>query len=125
MAANDLIHDGYLFRKSSILKQYKREWVQLTNNKLLTTFKHSTDNNPSAVYDLTIYNNIRKIVKNNKNNDILYQFEISTTSKKQSQKFKADCRLDNNEWVDYIKYCQSNQQDIPEEKTLFDDDIQF
>eukprot|EP01084_Bolivina_argentea_P251681 422197_1 len=99
----NVIHSGYLFEQSSVLKKYKKRWIELHNRTLLS-FKISNDiidRKSCKKYDLTVF----KQIKNNNNNN---EFEIYET--KQKQRFKATTNNDMQQWIFHIKRNQPKIQ---------------
>ena len=82
LETDDCLLDGYLEKKSSILKAFKKRWMILKKNKHLYSYE-SKDNltKPTEIFDLSVFNNV-SVPINSKQNEWTFQIGPLNNNKK-------------------------------------------
>ena len=105
-----LIKQGYLFKQSSYLKQWKSKWIVLKGFCLFTFNQKPIDhqtNDVLEIFDLTIYDTIQQI-----DQSVFQLLQSSSSSSSSSNhdnntKFKANSNKEMIEWITKIRKQQN------------------
>ena len=57
----EIIFEGYLYKKSKHLKSMRKRWIVLINNHLYSFKEEKNYNDPTEIFDLTLYDIYRKL----------------------------------------------------------------
>eukprot|EP01084_Bolivina_argentea_P038902 71914_1 len=124
---SNIIKEGYLKKESLLLKIPRQRWMVLNGRYLYSYKRKRVYENPTEIFDLTIYNKIQY-----KDNDNGNKFELVSTTKKKNRQFNAPSKIEVVEWVKNIKNIQKQQTNFgvlkAYEKLLsmgFDDIVSF
>eukprot|EP01084_Bolivina_argentea_P092275 166035_1 len=105
---NDVLKQGYLYKKSKYIGQWRLRWTILTDKYLYTFKNKNIHRNPTEIIQLSTIDSVLS------SSDKIFQIALENTANNNNNyAFKADEKSDKIEWMDHINKFRNKCIKIP------------